>query len=75
MKEVSEYRLSRRIGVSTGSGSDRVALTAISFLVMNRDPVASTTPRGLPARGPRSTPGTDLIAKVGTLTLLDLINE
>ena len=23
------------------------------------DPVASTTPRGLPARGPRSAPGTD----------------
>jgi len=25
----------------------------------SRDPVASTTPRGLPARGPRSAPGTD----------------
>jgi hypothetical protein len=23
------------------------------------DPVASTTPRGLPARGPRSAPGSD----------------
>ena len=28
------------------------------------DPVASTTPRGLPARGPRSAPGTDLILKL-----------
>src|SRR5882724_2978284 len=25
------------------------------------DPVASTTPRGLPARGPRSAPGSDTI--------------
>ncbi len=25
------------------------------------DPVASTTPRGLPARGPRSAPGSDFV--------------
>src|SRR5207245_6579023 len=30
-------------------------------------PVASTTPRGLPARGPRSAPGTDLIPQTKTL--------
>ena len=49
--------------VNTGSGSDRVTILAISILAKSYDPVASTTPRGLPARGPRSAPGTDLIVK------------
>jgi len=29
----------------------------LKFQVERRDPVATTTPRGLPARGPRSAPG------------------
>ena len=45
--------------VSTGSGSDRVAMIARIEIAGTVDPVASTTPRGLPARGPRSAPGTD----------------
>src|SRR5437764_4336778 len=36
----------------------------MTLLAINRDPVASTTPRGLPARGPRSAPGTDLTPKL-----------
>src|SRR6266446_7675154 len=31
-------------------------------------PVASTTPRGLPARGPRSAPGTDFIPQTRMLS-------
>gem|GEM_PF-278789 len=41
--------------VSTGSGSDRVAIPAISILAIKGDPVATA-------------PGTDLIYQVGTLT-------
>src|SRR5437867_10970467 len=37
---------------------------AISILTLGGDPVASTTPRGLPAWGPRSALGTDLILKL-----------
>jgi len=51
-------------GVSTESGSDRVTILAISILTLSGDPVASTTPRGLPAWGPRSALGTDLILKL-----------
>jgi len=50
--------------ISTESGSDRVTILAIPILAISRDPVASTTPRGLPARGPRSALGTDLIRKL-----------
>src|SRR5437016_2830250 len=50
--------------VSTGSSSDRVVLFTIYNAGLNCDPVASTTSRGLPARGPRSAPGTDLILKL-----------
>jgi len=46
--------------VSTGSGSDRVS-TPQTTRQRGGDPVATTTPRGLPARGPRSAPVTDLI--------------
>src|SRR5258708_3351428 len=47
--------------VSTGSGSDRVQRTHDRGS-RSRDPVATTTPRGLPARGPRPAPGTDSAA-------------
>jgi len=47
--------------ISTGSGSDRVTMQVMSTLCDRHDPVAPTTPRGLPARGPRSAPGTDLV--------------
>jgi len=53
-----------RYAVSAESGSDRVTILAISILAIGGDPVASTTPRGLPARGPRSALGTDLILKL-----------
>jgi hypothetical protein len=62
---VNEYR--------TGSGSDRVCVASVQghgmrgvyvarfrprgFVFRKCDPVASTTPRGLPARGPRSASG------------------
>ncbi|HEX5704236.1 MAG TPA: Smr/MutS family protein [Pyrinomonadaceae bacterium] len=59
---------SARGEVSTGSGSDRVRSSASVAFVDHDHPVASTTPRGLPAQGPRSAPGTDLIAN---LELLD----
>src|SRR2546427_7658711 len=38
--------------VGTGSGSDRVTIHSISIFGFAGDPVASTTPSGLPARGP-----------------------
>src|SRR4051794_34480349 len=52
--------------VSTGSASDRVALAADSKdrKFQYCGPVGSTTPRGLPAGGPRPAPGTDIILKV-----------
>ena len=44
-------------GVRTRSGSDGI----MRHSMLNCDPVAATTPRGLPARGPRFAPGTDTI--------------
>src|SRR2546421_1088025 len=52
-------------GVCTGSGSgsDRVSIATTIKIARDVNPVASITRRGLPARGPRSAPGTDLIAQ------------
>jgi hypothetical protein len=59
--------------VRTGSGSDRVMrqarhLDVKAFLVLDYEgpqPVATTTPRGLPARGPRPAPGSDFALRKG----------
>src|SRR2546423_8150504 len=56
--------------MSTGRGRPGRSVSQESTLLTTVNPVASTTPRGLPARGPRSAPGIDSITptKVGTLT-------
>ena len=61
--------------VSTESGSDRVTILAISILAIGGDPVASTTPRGLPAWGPRSALGTDFITIVLQIMALPFAPE
>jgi len=43
--------------VATGSSEDTHKFIFATRLVINHHPVATTTPRGLPARGPRSAPG------------------
>jgi hypothetical protein len=45
--------------VRTWSGSDRVHKNSQFF---SNDPVATTTPRGLPPRGPRPAPGSDSVS-------------
>src|SRR5258705_1699984 len=65
-RETKEKTIHDGRGVSTGSGSDRVAGYGANLDREDHYPVASTTPRGLPARGPRSAPGTDLIFKTRT---------
>src|SRR2546430_12613348 len=63
------------VAIATGAQASSLAIirrrdgTASGTVALQSYPVASTTPRELPARGPRSARGTDLVAKVGTLTL------
>jgi len=45
----------------------RAIATGSVHSTVPHDPVASTTPRGLPARGPRSAPGTDTSARNASL--------
>ncbi len=59
-----QYSHQKRVRRQTNTEPGAVAtgLVAISHeLVFAGDPVANTTPRGLPARGPRSAPGSDLL--------------
>src|SRR5438105_6253551 len=61
------------VAIATGAQASSLAIirrrdgTATGTVALQSYPVASTTPRGLPARGPRSAPGTDLIRQIRSL--------